>query len=41
MARGLVELHGGRVEAASEGPGRGATFTVILPRAPILPPPSV
>ena len=28
----LVTLHGGRVEAASDGPGKGATFTVMLPR---------
>ena len=33
LARGLVELHGGLIEAASEGPDRGATFTVTLPRA--------
>jgi signal transduction histidine kinase/ActR/RegA family two-component response regulator len=31
LARGLVELHGGRVAAHSEGPGRGAEFTVTLP----------
>lgn len=32
LARGLVELHGGVIEAASDGLDRGATFTVILPR---------
>jgi len=31
LARRLVELHGGRVEAHSEGPGRGSEFVVILP----------
>jgi CheY-like chemotaxis protein/anti-sigma regulatory factor (Ser/Thr protein kinase) len=34
IVRHLVELHGGRVEATSEGAGRGSTFTVILPVAP-------
>lgn len=31
IARALAEAMGGRVEALSEGPGRGATFRVILP----------
>jgi PAS domain S-box-containing protein len=30
VVRGLIELHGGRVEGTSAGPGRGATFTVRL-----------
>ena len=31
LVRGLVELHGGRVSAASPGLGHGATFRVMLP----------
>jgi len=31
IVRHLVELHGGRVRAESEGVGQGATFTVVLP----------
>lgn len=31
IARHLVELHGGIIEASSEGEGRGATFTVTFP----------
>lgn len=39
IVRSVVELHGGRISAASDGPGRGAQFTVVLPTlsAPALP----
>jgi len=33
LVRHLVDLHGGRVRAASDGPGRGATFVIELPIA--------
>ena len=31
IVRHIVELHGGQVRAASEGPGKGSAFTVQLP----------
>ncbi len=31
LSRRLVEMHGGRITAASEGPGRGSEFEVRLP----------
>ena len=33
ISRALVNAHGGTMTASSEGPGRGATFTISLPRA--------
>src|SRR5262245_36756384 len=35
IVRQLIELHGGRVWAASPGLGRGATFTIELPSLPL------
>jgi CheY-like chemotaxis protein len=37
LARGIVELHGGRIEASSPGSGKGSRFTVRLPGASDLP----
>ena len=34
LAARLAELHGGRIEAGSEGLGLGATFVLVLPRLP-------
>ncbi len=31
LAKGIVELHGGKVEAWSAGPGHGSEFTIHLP----------
>jgi PAS domain S-box-containing protein len=35
IVRHLVELHGGTVHASSEGLGRGALFTIVLPVVPL------
>ncbi len=33
VARTIVELHDGRISAHSDGPGKGASFSVLLPNA--------
>jgi CheY-like chemotaxis protein/two-component sensor histidine kinase len=33
LVRNLIELHGGTVTASSEGPGKGSTFTILLPHS--------
>jgi PAS domain S-box-containing protein len=33
LVKGLVEMHGGTIEARSDGPGRGSELVVRLPRA--------
>ncbi len=37
ISRSFVEMHGGRLEATSEGRGRGATFRMVLPGAMVRP----
>jgi CheY-like chemotaxis protein/nitrogen-specific signal transduction histidine kinase len=32
LVKGLVDLHGGTIQVASEGPGRGSEFTLCLPQ---------
>ncbi len=32
VAKAIVEMHGGRIEAASAGLGQGSTFIVVVPR---------
>jgi CheY-like chemotaxis protein len=36
LSKGLVELHGGRIEVRSAGPGLGSEFIVYLPRSVIV-----
>jgi signal transduction histidine kinase len=36
LLRSLVDLHNGHVEAHSDGPGAGSTFTVRLPLAKLV-----
>ena len=31
IAKRIVELHGGEIEAKSGGPGTGTTFAIVLP----------
>jgi len=33
IAKGLIEIQGGKIWAESEGPGKGATLKVVLPKA--------
>jgi len=37
VAREIVAGHGGKLTAASEGPGKGATFRLVLPGAEVVP----
>lgn len=37
ISRAIIDAHGGGLTGASEGPGRGATFTVALPISPKTP----
>jgi PAS domain S-box-containing protein len=37
LVRSLTELHGGRVDVFSAGPGQGSRFTVFMPLSPCMP----
>src|SRR5262249_32563556 len=41
LARRLAEMHGGTLTAASEGEGRGTTFTLTIPTSEALPEPEM
>lgn len=41
LARNLVQMHGGRIEASSKGPGCGSEFVVRLPLTQSVPTPTV
>jgi two-component system, chemotaxis family, CheB/CheR fusion protein len=36
LAKGLMQLHGGRLEVSSAGPGQGSEFLICLPRSLIV-----
>jgi signal transduction histidine kinase/ActR/RegA family two-component response regulator len=36
IAKHLIDLHGGSIEARSDGPGKGASFSVRLPLSPLI-----
>jgi signal transduction histidine kinase/CheY-like chemotaxis protein len=36
IVKRIIDMHGGKVTADSDGPGRGATFTVVLPATEML-----
>ncbi len=35
IVKRIIDMHGGQVNADSQGPGQGSTFTVILPATEI------
>jgi signal transduction histidine kinase/ActR/RegA family two-component response regulator len=37
LVKGLVQLHGGTIQAESPGKGRGSVFTIKLPRSVVVP----
>jgi signal transduction histidine kinase len=37
ISRHLIEAHGGRIWAASDGSGRGSTFSFTLPTVAVAP----